>query len=111
LCSKDLGNKRFSQMLLNNHKHHDITRIVCLLCADEALKKERTLHSEFRKSSVYCKCFCPIHRELCPLSPRYANEKRWPGCDGHIDSTDRKFMDALVPRPAWWAKAWGKKKQ
>ena len=109
MCKSCFGNKRFDDQVLKHHKYHARDKLVCLECVKASAMKEQTFHSEFRKSKVYCKCMCPIHQERCPLAPRFAGEKRWPGCDGVISAVDRKFLDELAPRSAWWSKAWGKK--
>ena len=110
-CCKSFGCKKFDQVMLHNFRYRERSKLVCLSCSSEALNKEKRIQKQFRHSKVFCTCFCPIHAERCPLAPRYAGERRWPGCDDQIDSAERQFLDKLNPRPAWWANAWVRKKK
>ena len=80
----------------------------CNECVKKLTEKLRGLQRDLKPSKVKCKCFCPIHREKCPLTPVYYGQRRWPGCDGNISEADRDFLNALNPQPAWWRKAWGR---
>ena len=76
----------------------------------QCAQRAKLLHSRFRASKVYCKCFRPMHRDRCPLV-RVSPKQPWPGCDGYISEEDMKFLNSLVPWPAWWSKAWGRKRK
>ena len=107
-CQHHLGNKKFGEDALWNYKYHDYKRLVCTHCKEFSAQREKMLRSRFRASKVYCKCFCPMHQDRCPLV-RVSPKPRWPGCDGYISVEEMKFLNSLHPRPAWWSKAWGRK--
>ena len=107
-CQHRLGNKHFNKGLLKDYKYHGRKRLVCMTCTEISAQRGKLLQSRFKASKVYCKCFCPMHRDRCPLV-RVSPKPRWPGCDGYISEEDMKFLNSLVPRPAWWSKAWGRK--
>ena len=105
-CHEELGTARFGKDLLHNFKCHDRQKLICLACTREDDARVSRLRRQFKASKVYCKCGCPIHRERCPLVPRYQGERRWPGCDADISAEDRTFLDDLRPKPDWWTRAW-----
>ena len=107
-CRKEIGSGRFDKKLLENFKNLDRRKLICLACTKECDEKTRLLHCQFKESKIYCECGCLIHREHCPLVPRYYGERKWPGCDGCISAEDRIFLDELRPAPLWWRKAWHK---
>ena len=109
-CQHQLGNKKFNEQTLKNYKYHGRKRLVCTNCNAISAQRGKLLHSRFRASKVYCKCFCPMHRDRCPLV-RVSPKQPWPGCDGYISEEDMKLLNSLVPRPAWWSKAWGRKRK
>ena len=109
VCKKSLGATRFDTKALKNMKYVNRQKLECLLCATAVAKRVQLLKIAFQSSARFCKCFCPLHKERCPLSACYAGEKRWPGSDGVLSAEDRAFLDALNPRPAWWSRAWGRK--
>ena len=80
----------------------------CKECAQRVAQRVKGLQKELRSSKVRCKCFCPIHREKCPLAPVYHGQRRWPGRDANASAADRDFLNGLNPQPEWWRKAWGR---
>ena len=80
----------------------------CNECVQRLAQRVKSLQKELRSSKVRCKCFCPIHREKCPLAPVYHGQRRWPGCDVNVSAADRDFLNGLNPQPEWWRKAWGR---
>ena len=109
-CQHQLGNKKFNKDALKDYKYHGRERLVCTNCNEISAQRGKLLHSRFRASKVYCKCFCPMHRDRCPLV-RVSPQQLWPGCDGYISEEDMKFLNSLVPRLPWWSKAWGRKRK
>ena len=110
-CHDKGGWKLFDKELMHNMKSHGTKKLLCNLCVAQVKGKTQELHRKFKSSKRFCKCFCPIHRQSCPLSPCYFNEQRWPGSDGWISAEDKDFLDKLNPEPAWWQKAWGRQIQ
>ena len=90
--------------------YHGRKRLVCTKCNEISAQRCKLLQSRFRASKVYCKCYCPIHRDRCPLC-RVSPKPRWPGCDGYISEEDMRFLNSLVPRPARWSRALGRKRK
>ena len=108
-CKETFGMKYFDVKALNNFKYNERSKLQCLTCAAADKNKMQDLQTALKKSKRFCKCFCPMHKERCPLSPCYAGAKRWPGSDGFISAAERAFLDELNPRPKWWSTAWGRK--
>ena len=109
LCAKVLGAKNFGTDSLHNFNDHGISKLVCNSCVAMTSSKEKALKAQLQKSKRVCKCFCPIHKEKCPLAPVCYGERRWPGSDGYISKEDKAFLDQLSPRPEWWSRAWGRR--
>ena len=91
--------------MLSSLVNQQVNRSISMACTKESDDKQTFLQQAFKRSKIYCKCGCPIHREKCPLVPRYAGERRWPGCDGCISAEDCTFLNQLQPQPEWWRKA------
>ena len=108
-CHDKGGWKLFDQNLMENYKYHRRQRLLCKLCVLQLARKTDELRQKFKNSKRFCKCFCPIHRQSCPLSPCYFNERRWPGSDGCITEDEKDFLENLNPTPSWWQKAWGRR--
>ena len=104
-CQDKGGFKLFDQKLVEHFKYDDRQKLLCKLC----VAKVKELQHKFKSSKRFCKCFCPIHRQSCPLSPCYFNERRWPGSDGCITEDEKEFLEKLDPTPGWWQKAWGRR--
>ena len=66
-CQHQLGNKKFNKQMLKDYKYHGRKRLVCTKCNEISAQRGKLLQSRFRASKVYCKCFCPMHRDRCPL--------------------------------------------
>ena len=77
-CQHQLGNKKFDKNALKDYKYHGRERLVCTNCNEINAQRGKLLHSRFRASKVYCKCFCPMHRDRCPLV-RVSPRQPWPG--------------------------------
>ena len=114
-CEREFGADKFDRELLRNRKHHQRKKLECKQCAADAKEKVRELQKRMQKSKRRCKCYCSIHKPLCPLTVVILGERRWPGSDlssdrktPWISAEDRKFLDGLNPRPPWWSKAWGR---
>ena len=108
-CKQQLGAKKFDSKMLNHYNSRGTTKVQCNQCASEEANLLKELHLKLKKSTRHCKCYCPLHKERCPLAPCYHGEKRWPGSDGYISFKECNFLNEINPRPAWWNKAWGKK--
>ena len=104
-CQDKGGFKLFDKELMHHVKSHGRKKLLCKLC----VAKTERLRQKFKSSKRFCKCFCPIHRQSCPLSPCYFNERRWPGSDGCITEDEKEFLEKLDPTPGWWQKAWGRR--
>ena len=109
-CKVQYGWKKFPSEQMKNLKYHHRPKLECQMCTFEVAKKVSELQRKLKQSKRVCKCFCPLHTEKCPLAICYFQERRWPGSDGYISETDRNFLDKLNPQPAWWRKAWGRRK-
>ena len=81
-CKKEAGGKCFDSNALLNYKYHGLSKLVCKTCEAEIRTRTTALQKKLKSSKRVCKCFCPIHRDKCPLSPAYYRERRWPGSDG-----------------------------
>ena len=108
-CQDKGGFKVFDKDLLLHVKYHGRKKLLCKLCVSQVTRKTDELQHKFKSSKRYCKCFCPMHRQSCPLSPCYFNERRWPGSDGCITEDEKEFLEKLDPTPGWWQKAWGRR--
>ena len=116
-CSLEMGCSKFSNDALQNWKRREGSKLQCSKCEAAIGERLKILKQRLSKSKMVCNCFCPIHKEKCPLSLHYAGEKRWPGGnfsrwhshEEHISWFDRAFLQSLKPVPRWWARAWGRR--
>ena len=106
-CAREMGSARFDVVSFQHFRDHGRRTLTCKDCKTARAEREKRLRLQLRGSKRVCKCFCPFHKDMCPLTPCIYGERRWPGSDGHISEAERNFLDALHPVPAWWAKAWG----
>ena len=98
-CKETFGMKYFNVDTLRDVKYHERSTLECLTCAAAVKNTMQGLQTALKKSKRFCKCFCPLHKESCPLSACYAGEERCPGSDGFISAAERAFLDELNPRP------------
>ena len=106
-CKSKLGWAKFDDKALRNAKARG-SHLTCKKCQGGRDERLKILQQRLKQSKMVCTCFCPIHRERCPMSHIYYSEKRWPGADGHISWFDYAFLSSLKPPPKWWTKAWGR---
>ena len=86
-CQDKGGFKLFDKELMHNVKSHGRKKLLCKLC----VAKTERLRQKFRSSKRFCKCFCPIHRQSCPLSPCYFNERADQAATGVLQKTKKNF--------------------
>ena len=109
-CHKKEGCKSFDPELIHHRKTHGRQKMICNTCIPKLATRTKELQAKLRKSKRVCNCFCPIHKDRCPLTPCHSNDRRWPGNDGYISAADREFLDNLNPQPEWWTRAKGGRK-
>ena len=106
-CKSKLGWAKFDDKALRNAKSKQLN-LTCKECWGRRDGRLKISYQRLRQSRMVCRCFCPIHREKCPMSLIYYGEKRWPGADGYISWFDYAFLNSLNPAPKWWTRAWGR---
>ena len=77
------GRRSFDGKQIENFISLGRTQPVCLQCRKADVEKERRLRklvgSSRRKG---CTCGTRLqHKERCPMNPRHAGERPYPGCD------------------------------
>ena len=105
----NLGIKKYNAKVIYYHNRTKKGSLACLECTEERKARVNHLRKQLQSSKRVCKCYCPIHTRLCPLTPCYHNERRWPGSDkkypnseeSFISNEDRVFLDSLQPQPDW----------
>ena len=98
-CGDQLGHKRFPLDSLRNFKRNASWELLCHTCHEAAktkLERLKKLMTQSRRAACKCKRF-EGHAESCPMHPRLAGERPYPGCDV-MSREDAEWLQARTKR-------------